>query len=865
MHMRTYPNGSFPAMKWMGEVMRPCHVRLLVSGLLAGTMGTGVMAMNVEDAWRLTESTLALVEKHQKRPALAARLHAMKGQQKPNDQAVKDLLGLRREIIFSHPLLDFEDMLINKRPTYGFNHMVDQYLGRHSKPGPGLCVIRKWKTDPQPVLILEGKLPEGEVLHPDISYDGKTVLFSFCDHREKNSELRRFWIYEAAVDGSWVKQLTGTRQDPLLGCEGRQTVLIEDWDPCYLPDGGFAFVSTRSQSYGRCHGGRYTPAYMLYRADAGGSHIRQLSFGEANEWDPAVLNDGRIIYTRWDYINRHDTMFQGLWTTHPDGTATAHFYGSYTWNPCMTAQARAIPGSSKVLSTAMGHHGPSLGTIVMVDPAQGHDGAKPLTKVTPDQEFIEIKKPGEGGYDAMDAARWPAKYSGGATGAGRYTSPCPIDEDLFLVSAQGAIYLCDSTGGRELIYKDPDNLCWAPFPIQERYKPPVIASTLPETPPADNTGTCFVRNVSISTADLPPGSIKYLRVNRIFNQPTRMKTGGGTENEVIKQAIGVVPVEDDGSVMFKVPAGTALQLQALDKDKMAVMTMRSFIYLHAGENQSCVGCHDDRTASPVVLPACRNATLRNLTPPPGMNYKGGFSFDRTVQPVFDRYCIGCHAFDPKNKIQLKHGSAYGCLAKRGSTLVSLAWRFQETAVSKPDDYFAKAGKLGPMLLDGHPDADGRKRVQLDAESWERIVTWLDLNCQQYGDYSFNRIEQRRILAGKEQELRQYLLEILPDLANQNARDFLVNVANPDESRVLMAPLAVEAGGWGQIQGADGKARFASVENPQYRKLRELVLACIEPLPVEDYLGTCNMPDNCKCGNCWVRKANSEYRQQSEVK
>ena len=255
-------------------------------------------------------------------------------------------------------------------------------------------------------------------------------------------KLRRSFIYEVNVDGTGLRQLTGTIDDPMTTVDGRRTVLIEDWDPCYLPDGGFAFVSTRNQGGVRCHhGGRYCPTYLLYRADAEGRNIRPMSHGEANEWDPSVLSDGRIIWTRWDYINRHDTIYQSLWTTRPDGTGTAHFYGNYTRNPCNILEARAIPGSRKVVGTAAAHHAYTAGSIIVIDSAQGEDGPAPIERVTPEVAFPETE-----GYPV-----------------GAYATPWPLNEDLFLVAytseklrSQGrksqkknayAIYLVDTLGG----------------------------------------------------------------------------------------------------------------------------------------------------------------------------------------------------------------------------------------------------------------------------------------------------------------------------------------------------------------------------------------------------------------------------------
>ena len=215
------------------------------------------------------------------------------------------------------------------------------------------------------------------------------------------------------VDGSGLRQITGTADDPLDGFDGRETVLIEDWDPCYLPDGGIAFISTRNQGGVRCHhGGRYCPTYTLYRCEYDGSDIRPMVYGEANEWDPSVLHDGRIIWTRWDYINRHDTIYQSLWTIRPDGTGTAHFYGNYTRNPCSIAEARAIPGSHKVVATATAHHSYTAGSIIVIDPLVGQDGDAPLERITPEIPFPETE-----GWGQQAAA-----------------TPWPLNEDLFLVA-----------------------------------------------------------------------------------------------------------------------------------------------------------------------------------------------------------------------------------------------------------------------------------------------------------------------------------------------------------------------------------------------------------------------------------------------
>ncbi len=815
------------------------------------------------EAFELARKTLAYVAKAAPQPKLAARLKQLEakfaGENVDATAAYKEVRWLRREIIMAHPLLKFNRLLINKRPPPGYSHQCDQYLGRHSRPGPGLAVLDNWKSDPKVSLLLEGKLPEGTVTHPDLDFEGKKILFAFCDHTEQNRSLRRFFIYEIGIDGKGLRQLTGNKNDKLIGWHNRETVLIEDFDPCYLPGGGFAFVSTRGQAFGRCHGSRYVPNFLLYGADNDGSNIRQLSYGEANEWDPSVLNDGRIIYTRWDYINRHDTFYQSLWTTRPDGTATAHFYGNYTRNPCMTAEGRAIPGSHKACSTAMAHHSYTTGSIFEIDPRKGEDGVEPIKRITPETRFPETE-----GYPK-----------------GVYCTPWPLNEEIYLVAytpnqmmkqprpqetnAYG-IYLIDTLGGRELVYRDPEMSCFQPIPVQPRFKPPALPSSCIPDAKHPMTGVFQISDVHMSVEKLPAGSIKRVRVNRIHGQVTNRKPWLSTSNnEILKSVVGTAPVNADGSITFRAPAGLPLQLQLLDANNMAVMTMRSFVYLHDGETQGCIGCHEPRDATP---PPPRATKLVELDPPVGPKYEGGFSFARTTQPVLDRHCIGCHGLTgkapkginllgtPTGRANLAHDSL---VKDRG--LVVVAYRNRETAESKPKDYFAHAGRLAKHILSGHKDKDGKPRVNLDAESFERLVAWLDLNAQYYGDYSHNRAERRRMTGDGEKALRAHIAATFGKELAAQPIDALVNIAMPTESRILKAPLAVADGGWGQIKGGWG-----SRNDPGYKKTLALIQAGIPPMSRVDVAGTCGSEDGrgCRCGGCWTRAARADYLKKVTV-
>ena len=837
------------------------------------------------DAMALARKTLAFVERSAPRPQFAAELAALEkrvadartSQDADQKALYAEIRQLRRRIIFSHPLLDFDRLLINKRTGQLPEHMCDQYLGRHSRPGPGLTILESWKDGPKETPLLASRLPAGCTLQPDLSFDGKRVLFAFCDDTTiRRSELRGYFIYEAALDGSALRQLTGTPSDPMIGARGRQTVLIEDFAPCYLPDGGFAFISTRSQQFGRCHGGRYVPSYTLYRADADGSSIRPLSFNEANEWGPSVLHDGSIIYTRWDYINRHDTIFQSLWVTRPDGTNVGHYYGNYSRSPCMIAEAKAIPGSHKVVATACAHHGQTLGSIIVVDPHRGQDDGLPLTAVTPEFPFPEASVPKgttltprplpDPTVSSQPTPPPDAKARRETRPENRAASPWPLSEDLFLVAyphgTELAIYLVDTLGGRELIYADPKISCFNPIPIRPRPTPPVLSSAIAGRE-HESTGRFFVQDVYQSTAPIERGTIRRLRINEIISQPTSsFPPRSRADNEVVKRILGTIAVADDGSVAFEAPACALLQFQLLDQDGMAVMTMRTGVYLQPGEQASCIGCHERRSNSPVPPTRLAGVTFQRIEPPVGPGYGGGFSFVRTVQPVLDRYCISCHGLDktegslsllgtPEDSKQGRFPVSYDALVNHRG-LVAIAHRNSETAMSKPKDYFAHAGRLAKFLLDGHPDKSGKKLVALDRESFQRIADWLDLNAQCYGDYSFNRLESRQPSPDGEKALREALEKRFgADLAKQPYAA-LVNVALPTESRILKAPLAKDAGGWGQI----AQGGWTTTDDPAYKEMLARVEASIAPLTRMDIAGTCGADgrSGCRCGCCWVRQA-----------
>ena len=817
-----------------------------------GAKDSLVKDTNITDALALAGKTLAYVEKSKKLPACAASLKVL--QAKWDSKTVKpeayeefyiSVRHLRRKMILSHPALDFERILINRNPPTKYSHNGDQHLGRHSRVGKGLTILANWKTDKLTAtpMLSEGKLPEGAVRNPDLHYDAEKVAFAFCDHTREGQ--KRYFLHEAALDGSSVRQLTGTKRDKFNTWDNRATVIIEDNDPCYLPDDEIIFITTRCQSFGRCHGGRYNPAWTLHRCDKDGDNIKQLSFGNENEYEPSVLNDGRIVFTRWEYTNRHEMFFHMLWACRPDGTNVTHFFGNDMLHPMMMVEATAIPGTHRVVTTAQGHHSYNTGTTVILDTNIGENTEEAIEHITPETPYSE--SPGGG---------WPNPH---------YSHPYPITDELMLVSranhnvhkqgqlppaADRAIYLIDPAGGREMIYEDPEVASFSPIAIRKRKRPPVMPTML--QPNASDYGTVFLQNAYLTRKEndpegiIKPGMIKAVRIIAIGVQPRARRSACSmfVPVEIPKRVIGTVPVDETGSAYFKVPARTSLQVQTLDENGMAILTEKSLFYLQPGENRSCVGCHEPEGSSPIVSAMAKLRRLRpvDLKPAAGPDYPGGLSFMRTVQPVLDRYCIKCHGLgegkDPKGeKVKLIHDGqtwpqSFKALVAMGDHKVGLKsymggsqnHTVEDRNISKPRRFFAFRNKVSHMLVKNHG------KCNMDNDSYMRIIEWLDVNAQCYGDLFPNKLEERKIDAAGMTQLRAYAKELFGEKIARQPDRALINVAQIDESRILMAPLATKAGGWGQLPG------YASRDDPKYKKTAALVNKCIIRSPTENLQG-----------------------------
>jgi hypothetical protein len=811
--MMAQANSALAQMPWV-EKNDPKKIRELI-GQLSSMHGT---------QYPQAAEHLARLESLEK--ALAA------ANEEQADKVREDLERLERDVL----LFDVDKVAVIQRHEIEASH-VYTYHYEGFRAGGGLYVVSLKDANAKPQLLVES--PTGQILDLDLSHDGRTILFSW---RRKENEGYHLWTVN--VDGSGLKRLT----------DG----VWHDYNPCWLPDGGICFLSTRSPQFAYCW---HAPVGILHRMNADGTGVRAISSNYLNDFTPIVMDDGRILYTRWEYVDRPAIPIQSLWTINPDGTGLMGYFGNRVISPATFMEARSIPGTTRILCTMTGHNGPTRGAIGVIDRARGVNAQDAIWNVTSD---VPVPKIDEG--------------CGNTDGTKQYSGPYPLDSVRFLVSIRGPLLARTLAGECQSVAFDgpQSGMQWlAAQPIRVRVRPPVIPSTLPET--SDGYATVFLQDVYNGLEpQVERGEVKAIRVVREMPKTVRIDPSlraFGFQFPVIscgatyagKTVLGEVPIESDGSACFRVPAGMPIYFMALDGQGRAVQRMRSFTHFMPGEVQGCVGCHEHRLqASRPHLGMSLARPPRELQPPEwGV---AGFDYSRLVQPVLDKHCAECHnPIDAPQLIDLTGGKtdffnvSYECLARenqggRGSPYVSWipTYNGQEWNILQvqPKTWGSPVSKLADVVLSGHPDKAGKPRVQLDDVSRRRVLAWIDLNVPYYGSSETAYPEK----VGCRQILPDKLEPVLADVAKRRCGDChaqgkfprreWVRITEPQFNPFLVAPLAKSAGGSQKC----GKAIFASKDDPDYRA----ILATFGPIeemlkrrPRMDMPGGQPAPDVCR--------------------
>ena len=662
-----------------------------------------------------------------------------------------------------------EKLLFVKRYTLQSSHYYTDFIDGCRHFGSHLCVL---SLDDGSVTELAPELSRGIIGRCDLSYDGKRVLF---DWKEKIGVGFRIW--EVGIDGSGLRQVTFPPADE----EERIAKYRLDWwktymhhtddmHPCYLPDGGIAFASTRCEYGILCDGPDKLTSSVIYRMDADGSNLQKLSNNSVSESAPTVMNDGRILYTRWEYVDNGSVTNKALWAMRPDGTGSEEVYGMSVAFPSVFNVGRAVPGANNLIVAIGAPHMPlGVGTLMLIDTQADRRTGEGVTYLTP-----EVDTQHQWGWDNVPGGATkpiPPEMQAGRDGRGNtsrgplYMDPYPLSKEQVLVAfnprenwnvenAYG-LYLLDSDGTKRLLYRDGEYSCWMPIPVRARPKPGIPRATVEPELARRGLARVVVSDVYRGLDGVERGAIKYLRVNEHVPRPwaARRFWDGDVYDQQhsvvscnaalgLRVQYGIVPVEEDGSAHFLVEADKNIFFQALDADFVEVQRERTFVNYRPGEVRSCVGCHerpkDNNATGMATLPLAMTRPASLPGPQPGEESGARpISYEVDVQPVWDRHCVSCHNGEKKDgdldlsseRTRLFCRSYENIMARE---LISIIGENHPKAGNNhylpPYSLGTNASKLSAYLKKDHYGVD------LSPEERIRVTTWIDSNGQYHGSY-----------------------------------------------------------------------------------------------------------------------------------
>jgi len=597
--------------------------------------------------------------------------------------------------------LSFEEIVFVKRKPYSSDHYYTD-INNGTSPDRFLAdngiYIYNLRTRSERAVVTARDLPGGQgfIGKISLSFDAKKVVFDF--RQDPGSGFR---IWEVNTDGKGLRQISRPPEDEQEKvARWRKSWHTDDIHPCYLPDGDIIFSSTRSEHTVLCGGSSHLVAPGLHRMHADGTHVEQLTRSPVSEFCPVVLDDGRVMYHRWEYIDKGARVGKTIWTMNPDGTAPREVYGVADDTTTVYMYPQAVPGSDhRVVCVGTCHfpQGGCLGAIMLIDFGKGIRARGPdpdeadyrrwddrysVTNITP-HVFIERRT--EPGWHFLSENGKYVHDRNGQKGH-LYTHPYPVSDHEFLVSYKVdpsdhykqvadayALYLIDIEGNHRLVHADAELSCWHPLPLVAR---PVPLRVQPPRDPkhaANNQALCVLSNIYQGMDGIKPGEVKWLRINEALPRywSTGRRWAPSLSSSSWKAALwprvqwGVVPVEKDGSAHFLVPANRAIFFQALDENFREVQRERTYVNYASGEVRSCTGCHgqSNRTASSAGSATPLALTRAPSIPQPqpcdlvenGGDGRAGqvIHYPTDIQPILDAKCVECHGQkDPAGGLRL---------------------------------------------------------------------------------------------------------------------------------------------------------------------------------------------------------------------
>ena len=645
-----------------------------------------------------------------------------------DEQAMADArkaLAARRTVLLGNPLLDMDKILVTR-----FNlgsrarKAMAPELGTQSNNWSNQQSAARTGFDGEIVELsnLRGELKSRTIFKPE----GKASIADVRLHWDADRLLftslmpdRRWNIFEIKTDGTGLRPVVETEEKDL-----------EFFDGTYLPDGRVIVTSNIGYQGVPCVSGS-DPVGNMMLYDPATKNLRRLTFDQDANWNPTVMPNGRVMYTRWEYTDLTHYYSRFVMHMNPDGTENKALFGSGSMFPNSTFDMHTLPGhATAFVGIISGHHGIARsGRLILFDPAKARKGVAGMIQEIPhrNRPIVELIK------DELVNGVWP-----------QFIKPYPLDDRYFLVAAKldpdalWGIYLVDVFDNVTLLAAAEGEGYIAPIPLKKQPTPPAIPDRVKL---GDKEATVFIQDIyeGEGLRGVPRGTVKSLRVlayEYAYVQTQSDHVAQGIQSGWdIKRLLGTVPVEEDGSVIFKIPANVPVALQPLDSEGRAVQWMRSWFTGMPGETVSCIGCHENQNQLPIPkrTVASRKAPVAIAAPEGGTR---SFTFDLEMQPILDRACIACHNgkngsldFRGGKKDQRGYSTSYLAL----HPYVHRQGPEADMPVLSPYEYHATTSELVRLLKNGHHN------VSLTDKEWKTLYNWIDFNAPDKGWFDDNRM------------------------------------------------------------------------------------------------------------------------------
>ena len=648
---------------------------------------------------------------------------------KGDEQAIagaRKALDNKKAILLGNPLLD-PDKIVAVRyklgstarqamaPSLGTqaNNWSNQESARRSGFDAEIVELSNLRGDMQMKSIFKPIVPDASIADLRMHWDANRVMFTTL----MGENDKRWNVYEVKLDGTGCKKLIENEEPDL-----------EFYDGTYLPDGRIIANSNIGYQGVPCVSGDDPVGNMvLYTPEQ--KNLRRLTFDQDANWNPVVMNNGRVMYTRWEYTDLTHYYSRIVMHMNPDGTENKALYGSGSMFPNSTFDIQPLPGhGSAFVGIISGHHGVARsGRLIIFDPTKGRKNVQGMVQEIPhrNRPIQELIK------DELVNGVWP-----------QFVKPTPLNDKYFLVAAKldpqslWGLYLVDIYDNVTCLMQAEGEGYISPILVKETKTPPAIPDRVKLN---EKEATIFIQDIyeGEGLRGIPRGTVKELRLHAYEYAYVKTRSDhnwhGIQSGWDIKRLLGTVPVEEDGSAIFKVPANTPISIQPIDKDGVAVQWMRSWVTGQPGEVVSCIGCHEDQNQIPIPkrVMASQKAAAPLKAPEGGVR---SFTFDLEIQPILDRACIACHngegkAFDLRGgkKDKLGYGTSYLNI----HPYVHRQGGEGDMVVLQPYEYHPNTSELVRILKKGHHN------VKLTDAEWLKLYNWIDYNAPDKGYFDAN--------------------------------------------------------------------------------------------------------------------------------